>query len=174
MKPINLNRREKYYVTAAAVVLAVFLFFQFIVFPIQNKRGRLERTLAQKTEALKEVLALQSEYVELEKNAQRAKSELTRRDKNFTLFSFLGNLSDKVGVKENVTSMKPSSSVVANVKIVTVELDIDAITMEQLAKYLYQIEYSGNNLFVKSMIISKASKPEGYIDVSLQVETVES
>lgn len=170
----RLNRREKYYVTAAALVIAVFLIFQLIIFPISNKRERLERALAQKTEAIQEMRTLQAEYLELEKTALQAKSELARRDKNFQLNSFLYSLAGQVGITDNVDSMKPSDSVVKGVKIATVRVEIDAITMEQFAKYLHQIEYSGNNLFVKRIIISKTTKPDGYVDVSLQVETVES
>lgn len=177
MKYINLNRlnrREKYYVTAAAGVIAVFLVFQLIIFPISNKRERLNRALTQKTEAIQAMRALETEYLELEKTALHAKSALSRRDKNFQLDSFLYGLARQIGINSNVTSVDPSSSVVEGVKIATVRLEIDTITMEQFAKYLHQIEYSGNNLFVKRMIISKTTKPEGYIDVSLQVETVES
>lgn len=166
----RLNRREKYYVLGGAAMVGVFLLFQLIIFPISDKRELLERKLSQKTDELKEMLELQSEYLALEKTAQRAKSELARRDKNFTLFSYLGNLADTIGIKDNVSSMKSSSS--DNMSMV--KLEIDNITMEQFAKYLHQIEYSGNNLFVNRMVISKKSKPAGYIDVSLQVETVES
>lgn len=176
MKFINLNRlnrREKYYVAAAAVIIAVFLVFQLIINPISNNRKRLNRELAQKTEALKEIQALQSEYLDLEKITERAKSELLQRDENFELFSFLDRLAGQEGIKW--TSMKPSSSgAVDGVKTSTVQVEFDAIPMEPFIKYLHQIEYSGNNLFVKRMIISKTNKPEGYIDVSLRVETVES
>ena len=79
-----------------------------------------------------------------------------------------------MGIKDNVTRMKPSTSAVGDVKMATVEVKIDTITMNQLSQYLYRVEYSGNNLFVKRMSISETSKPEGYIDVVLQVETVES
>jgi type II secretory pathway component PulM len=170
----RLNRREKYYVAAAAAMVGIFLVFQLIIFPISDKRELLERTLAQRTDELKEMRGLQSEYLALEETAQRAKSQLARRDKNFTLFSYLGNLADTVGIKANVSSMKSSSDVVADVNMATVKLEIDNITTEQFAKYLHQIEYSGYNLFVKRMVITKKTKPEGYIDVSLQVETVES
>jgi hypothetical protein len=166
----RLNRREKYYVVGGAVLVGIFILFKLIIFPISEKRDRLNRALSQKTVELKEILELQSEYLTLEKTAKRAKSELARRDKDFTLFSYLGTLADTVGIKDNVTSMKPSSSD----NMATVKLEIDNITMEQFTKYLHQIEYSGNNLFVKRMVISKKTKPEGYIDVSLQVETVES
>jgi type II secretory pathway component PulM len=177
MKSINLNRlnhRERYYVLAGALMVAVFLVFQLIIFPISDKRDRLERALTEKTRELKEIIALQADYLSLKKTEQRAEATLARRDKNFSLSSYLSNLANTVGIKKNVSSMKPSSSVVANVNIATVELKIDTITMEQLAKYLHQVEYSGNNLFVKRMVITKKSKPEGFIDVQLKVETVES
>jgi len=174
MKPINLNRREKLYVAVAAGVIAVFLFLQLAIFPILNKRERLERTLLEKTETLLEMRSLQADYSALEKTADRAKSELARRDKNFSLSSFLNQLAGDVGIKNNVTRMDTSSSTVVDVKIAKVEVKIDTITMTQLSNYLYRVEYSGNNLFVKRIAISETSKPEGYIDVVLHVETVES
>ncbi len=174
MKPVNLNRREKNYVIGGVVFLVVLLFFQLIIFPLLHKRDRLIRSLADKTEELQQMQSLQSEYLVLEKNAQLVKSELTRRDKNFSLFSFLDQLAGEVGIKENVSSMKPSSSTVSDVKIAILKLKIEAITMEQLANYLYRVEYSGNNLYVRRMAISETSKPAGYIDVTLQVETIES
>lgn len=177
MKYINLNRlnrREKYYVTAAAAVIAVFLVFQLVIFPISDKRERLERALTQKTEALADMRALQSEYFELEETALQTKSELARRDKNFDLYAFLNTLAGQVGITDKVDSIKPDSSIVNGVEIATVRVEIDKITMEQFAKYLYQIEYSGNSLRIDSLKITKTTKPEGYIDVSLRVETVES
>jgi len=170
----RLNRREKYYVMGAAAIIAVFLIFQLIISPILNKRESLERAFTQKSEELREMRLLQGEYLAIEETALQAKSELARRDKNFELNTFLYSLAGQVGITKNVDSIKPSSSVVNDVKIATVRVEIDNITMEQFAKYLHQIEYSGNNLFVKRMIISKTNKPDGYIDVSLQVETVES
>jgi general secretion pathway protein M len=174
MKPINLNRREKLYVSVAAAVIGIFLFLQLVIFPIQNKRERLERTLLDKTETLQEMNSLHTEYAVLEKTAERAKSELARREKNFSLTSFLNQLAGSVGIEDNIKRMDDDSSTVGDVKMATVEVKIETITMDQLSNYLYRIEYSGNNLFVKEMSISETSKPEGYINVVLQVETVES
>jgi general secretion pathway protein M len=174
MKPINLSRREKLYVAAAAGVIAIFLFLQLVIFPIMNKRDRLERILSEKTETLQEMRSLQAEFLTLEETAERAKSQLASRDKNFSLFSFLDQLAGDVGIKDNVSRMKPSTSTEGEVKMATVEVKIDEITMNQLSQYLYRIEYSGNNLFINRISISETSKPEGFIDVRLQVETVES
>jgi type II secretory pathway component PulM len=177
MKQVNLsrlNRREKQYIAGGGAVIAVFLVFWLIIFPIADKRDLLERTLDQRTNELKEIRALQAEHLALEQTAKRAQSELARRDSNFTLYSYLGSLADSVGIKDNISSINSSSSVVGDVNMSTVEVKIDVVTMEQFAKYLHKIEYSGNNLFVKRMVITKKSKPDGYVDVSIQVETVDS
>lgn len=175
MKPLNLNRREKYYLTIAAGVIGIFLFLQLIVFPISDKRNLLGRMRSEKTEQLVEIRSLQSEYRALEKSAQRTKMELAHRETNFSPISYLDGLAEEVDIKNNVTRMETSAAkVVAGVKIVTVELKIETITTAQLANYLYRVEYSGNNLFVKRMSVSETSKPKGYINVVLQVETAES
>ena len=59
-------------------------------------------------------------------------------------------------------------------KITTVELKIQAITMEQLTRYLHGVEHTNNNLHIKRLSIAETGKPEGYIDVVMQVETFET
>jgi general secretion pathway protein M len=176
MKRINLNRREKYIVAGLACFILLLLLFKGVLSPILNKGDRLSRDLAQKTVDLKEIHALQTEYYSLQKKADLAKATLNKRSKDFSLFSFLDSLVGEIEIKGNVSYMKPSTTFQkdTNAKISTVELKLQAITMEQLSKYLYRVEYSGNNLYVKRMSISETSKQEGYIDVVLQVETIEA
>jgi general secretion pathway protein M len=72
--------------------------------------------------------------------------------------------------------MKPSKTVQknSNYKISRVEMKLDAITLEQLATYLYGVETSKNMVMVKKVSISKKEKQQGFINVVLQVETVET
>jgi type II secretory pathway component PulM len=173
MKPLNLSPREKNYIAIAAGVIGIFLFIQLIVAPVLKKSATLERIISTKSDDLAEMRVLQSEYLTIKKAAERAKTELVRREKGFSPISFLDRLAEKVNIK--VASVKTSSSKeVAGVKVVTLQLKIEAITTEQLVNYLYQVEYSGNNLTVNRMSISKTSKPDGYINVVLQIETIES
>ena len=173
MKSVNLNRREKYAVGGAAGCIIIFLILQLAVFPLLTKQDRLYRALAVKTRDFEEMQALQADYLLLHKKADLAKAQLAKRDRKFSLYRFLETLARNLDIK--VSSMKESSSSVQNddnVKISMVELKLQAITMEQLAQYLYKVEYSENNLFVKRMQISETGKLEGYIDVVLQVETI--
>lgn len=176
MKQLNLNRREKYVVAGAACFIVIFLIFRLAVYPLLNKRERLTRDLASKTVELKEMRLLQSDYFTLQNKANTARAALNKRSRDFSLFSYLDSLVGDIDIKGNVSYMKPNTSIQkdTNAKVSTVELKLQAITMEQLTKYLYQVEYSGNSLYVKRMSVSETSKPEGYIDVVLQVETIET
>lgn len=172
MKPINLNRREKYAVAGAGGCILIILILQLVVFPIKNKRERLSGQLSAKALELEEIRSLQTEYLSLQQQADRARKSLSNRENNFSLYRFLENLARVVDIR--VASMKESSSSLQNdegTKVFMVELKLQSVTMEQLTQYLHQVEYSGNNLNVKRMVISEK---DGYIDVSLQVETIEA
>lgn len=174
MKTINLNRREKYVVGGLVGFLLIFIVFRLVLYPLLDKQERLTRELTVKTSELVEMRRLQADYRILQEKAGSAEANLARRDRNFSLYSFLDSLARDIDIK--VSSIDESSSTSsqggANIKTATVKLKLQDITMEQLRKYLYRVEYSGNNLYIKRMAITETSKPEGYIDVQLQVETV--
>jgi len=129
-----------------------------------------------KSEALAQMHDLKAEYVAIRGQANAAKRSLARRPKNFSLFSFLDRLVGEIGIKKNISYMKPSTSMQkdTNFKITTVELKIKAITMEQLTRYLHRVENSNNSLHIRRISISETGKPEGFIDVVMKVETVET
>jgi general secretion pathway protein M len=72
--------------------------------------------------------------------------------------------------------MKPTKTIQknSNYKISRVEMKLDNITLEQLAKYLYSVETSKNMVMVKKVSISKKEKKQGLVNVILQVETMEA
>ncbi len=56
----------------------------------------------------------------------------------------------------------------------TADLAASTVTLEQLTQYLFQVETAGKSAKVKRISITKTSKQEGYVDVVLQVETLEA
>lgn len=173
---LKLNSREKYAVIGAMLCIFFFLVMQILIFPLLDKRERLTRVIQENTNALKEMQAMKADFDEFQKQAHAAKAMFAKRDKAFSLFSFLDRLIGDVGIKENVKYMKPSTSVQkeTKLKITTVELKIQAITMEQLTRYLHGVEHTKNNLHIKRLSIAETGKPEGYVDVVMQVETFET
>jgi len=171
----KLTKREKYAIYALSGAILLFILIQFIVFPSIDKRKRLKRTLQVKEDALLEMIALKSDYDAIEKRTNLAKVRFENREKGFTLFSFLDSLTGKARIKEYVTYMKPSTTVQKDnlYKISQVEMKLQGLTLQQLTTYLHMIETSKNMVYIKRLSISKTGEQESFIDVVLQVETVE-
>ncbi len=171
----KLTRREKYSIYAVSGIVFLFVIIQFIVFPSFDKKERLKRSIQVKTKILEEMMALKSEYDGIKRNNDLSKVRFKKRDRNFTLFSFLDKLTGKAGIKEHVTYMKPSTSVQKDspYKISQVEMKLKDLTLEQLTSYLHMVETSRNMVIIKKLSISKTGKQEGFIDAVLQVETTE-
>ncbi len=171
----NLNKREKYAVYAVSGLIAFFILIQVIISPIINKKERLTRTLQAKTKTLEEMRILQSEYGIIGEKAELSKKRFETRKKDFTLFSFLDRLADKSGIKNHITYMKPSTSAreKSGYKVSKVEMKLQSITLKQLMSYLHGVETSKNVVSIKRISIVKTGIKEGYVNVVLQIETVE-
>lgn len=171
----KLTKREKYAIYALSGAILLFILIQFIVFPSIDKRKRLKRTLQVEEDALLEMIALKSDYNAIEQRTNLAKVRFENRQKGFTLFSFLDTLTGKARIKEYVTYMKPSTTVTKDnsYKISQVEMKLKGLTLEQLTTYLHMIETSKNMVYIKRLSISKTGEQESFVDVVLQVETVE-
>ncbi|MGD2186070.1 MAG: type II secretion system protein GspM [Desulfobacterales bacterium] len=172
----KLNRREKYIIYGAGCLLGLLIIVQFVVTPFFENRKQTQRSLKTKKVELEEMRRMQAEYAALKEKLQESKVRFSKREKGFTLFSFLDRLAGQAGIKDRISYMKPSKTVQknSNYKISRVEMKLDAITLEQLATYLYGVETSKNMVMVKKVSISKKEKQQGFINVVLQVETVET
>jgi len=171
--PVNLQPREKMIVAIAAVVLAIFIIVHLIIYPIFDRRTRLERQIVSRKSALQEIQKLQGEYETLTRQSKSSEAQLKLRPKNFTLFSFLDTLAGKSGIKQNIIYMKPSTT---NLKdspysLSLVEVKINALTMEQLLGFLHGVETSPNMIWIKRASLSKGDKDSDLINAILQVET---
>jgi general secretion pathway protein M len=171
----NMTKRERYSVFLAGGALVLFIIVQGIVFPYLDGKQTLERQVDRKTKDLSEMLALKSQYEARMGTMDVSRARFATRGKGFTLFTFLDALAGETGVKDHITYMKPSSSESKDgaYKISEVELKLKAVTLKQLTDYLYGVETNPNALFVKRLTVDKSAKPEGYIDVVMQVETYE-
>ena len=171
----NLNKRERYGILLAAGVIGIFILAVFIVEPFLSRSANMKNSRQTKADMLVEMQKLQSEYTALTQQAKVSKSRFQRRQKGFTLFSFLDRLAGESGIKDRISYMKPTKKVQKNspYKISRVEMKLEAITLEQLTNYLYGVETSKNMVAIKKISISKKDKNQGLLTAVLQVETVE-
>lgn len=171
----KLSKREKFSLVAACAALGIFIVWQLMVSPLLHSKKRLERNLEAKTGILTEMRLLKAEHDAAGSQADISKINFGNREKGFTLFSFLDKLSGEAGIKDHIAYMKPSTTNPKDqsYKLSQVEIKLSAINLKQLTSYLYMIETSKNMVFVKRISVDQSSKPEGFIDVVMQVETYE-
>ena len=171
----KLNRREKYIIYGAGGLLGLLIIVQFVITPFVENKNQMQRSLLTKKTELAEMRRLQAEHQILKAKLQLSQTSIGKREKGFTLFSFMDQLAGQAGIKERISYMKPSNTAQknSNYRLSRVEMKIDGVTLEQLTNYLYGIETSKNMVIVKKLSISKKEKNEGLINVILQVETVE-
>jgi general secretion pathway protein M len=169
---MKLAKREKYLVSFAASAIALFLIFQFLIFPFFEERKRIQRGIRAREDGLKEMVKLGAEYQIHKKGFQGIKQILARREKGFTLFSFLEKAAGESELKGHIKYMKPSDSKgTGPYKESMVEMKLEGITLNQLVGYLYRIESPENIVSIKRISIQENKKESGYLDTILQVLT---
>ena len=170
---IRFSKREKSMVVAAAGFIVIFLVCQLMVFPVIDKKERLQRSLAASSRDLAKIQAVADEYNRLQQQSSFARKQLTARETGFTLFSFLEKMAGATRLKDRIAYMKPSDSAPKNspFKISTVEMKLEAITLEQLVDYLYKLETSEHALQVKRISIVKAERAKGLLSATMEIES---
>ena len=171
----KLSNREKLAIGIGIGFIGIFILVNVAIFPFVDSRERLQRSLASHTKSYNEIKQLRLEYLAMQNRADNSKTRFNRRQRGFTLFSFLDKLAGQVGIKERITYMKPSSTKQkdAPYSLSLVEMKLNGITMEQITRFLYRIETSQNMIHVRRLSLNKKEEKEGLLNVILQVETFE-
>ena len=171
----KLSRREKIIVAGGGGLLILFMVIQLVIVPVFERNTRLRGAVQSKTQILDEMQRLKSEYDNLSSRSKQSEARFTRRDKGFTLFSFLDQLAGQARVKERVSYMRPTKTEQKNspLKLSRVEMKLEAVTLEQLTAFLHGVETSKNMVSVSKLSITRRDQKEGLLDAILQVDTLE-
>jgi general secretion pathway protein M len=169
---MKLARREKYLISVAAFCIAIFFFLQFLIFPFFESKRRKATGLTSKEKAIQEMMRLKAEYQTYERGSDEIQQALVKRDKGFTLFSFLEEAAGKAEVKGNIKYMKPSATSESGpYKESMVEMKLEGVTLEQLMRYLYRVESPEDLVSIRRISINEDQKEQGYLDAIVQVLT---
>ena len=171
---MKLARREKYLVSLAGCVIFLIVIHNLLIGPFFDEKKRLETGVKTKEAALDEIVMLSAEYQTLKKGDRGFHELLTKREKGFTLFSFLEKEAAESDVKGHIKHMKPSvSETTGPYKESMVEMKLEGITLKQLVKYLHRIESPEEVIFIKRISIKENRKESGYLNVVLNVLTLQ-
>lgn len=172
----KLNKREKYIVLGIGTLLVLFIVVQVIVRPLFTRNHRLQNQLKIQTAELTAMQKQRAEYEGLQATSRSSIARFNQRGEGFTLYKFMNRLAGEAGIKENIKSMKPTTTEQkgSRYKISRVDMRIESITLAQLTDYLHRVETSANMVNIKKMSVTKKEDKEGLLTAVLQVETLET
>lgn len=172
----QLHPREKLVIGLGLAALAVMLFIYWCIFPLLDRRARSELQALTREKELREMIAYQIEYDQLQEENRRTAATLQKRPAGFSLFSFLDQLAGNTGIKSKIAYMKPSSVKDPDKKfsLSRVEIKLEEVTLDQVSRFLYRIETSPHLITVPRLSIMQKNQESGFLEAVLQVETLET
>jgi general secretion pathway protein M len=169
----KINQRERLILSSAGILLVLFMIVQWMIFPILDRHTQLQQKLIEAKQDLNEIALLKADYKRFTIQADLAKAQIQRRNKDFSLLSFLNDIAARTGLKNNIVNMKPSTSnrKSSSLQVESVEMKFDDVNIEQLLAFLYRVETSPNLINIRQISITKQDRKEGVVESILEVET---
>ena len=149
----NVQPRERLFLGGAGAMLVLFLIFQSAINPLFKHSADLDRQIVTARRQLAELRTMQQEYQRQKTVVDNINSQL-KRQKNFAIFSRLEEFAGQTGIRNKILYMKPTVSTPSEVyNEESVEIKMEGVTLEQLVRYLHQIENSPQLLKIKRLEI---------------------
>ncbi len=149
----NMQSRERLFLGGAGAMLVLFLIFKFTIDPLFKHSADLDRQIVTARRQLAELRTMQQEYQRQKTVVDSINSQL-KRQQNFAIFSRLEEFAGQTGIRNKILYMKPTVSTPSEVyNEESVEIKMEGVTLEQLVRYLHQIENSPQLLKIKRLEI---------------------
>jgi len=169
---MKLGGREKLMIIVGGVAVALLLFYRFGLSPTLERLRTLDRLVAIKERDLHQMKTLRETYLAQKRLMEEVNRSLAQRGQDFAIFSFLEELANKTGIKNNIKSMNPALSTPGELfRESSVEMRLEGIALQQLTRYLFDIERAPQLLRVRRMHIKPRPADPDMLDVTFQVST---
>jgi general secretion pathway protein M len=169
---MKLGRREKLAIIAGGVAVVLLLFYRFGLSPALERLRTLDRLVAIKERELHQMKTLRETYLAQKRLMEEVNRNLAQRGQDFAIFSLLEDLANQTGIKNNIKSMNPAVTMPGEVfRESSVEMRLEGITLQQLTRYIYDIEQAPQLLRVRRMHVKPRPANPDLLDVTFQVST---
>jgi hypothetical protein len=168
----KLSQKQKYYLAGGAIFVAFLLILQSLFIPVWEERQKIRSALDVNENRLKEMKILGLEYQGLKQGEKIIQTAMSRKPRDFTLFSYVEKKAGEVGISSNIRSIIPSKTVTSDsYEGTAIDIRLEKITLKQLINFLYLVESQQDLIKVKKISLSKNKEKAEYLNVSMQVVT---
>lgn len=172
MDRLNLNKREKIFVGAGAVIVFVTLLYVAVVAPYRNQMSGLDKKISLRQKQAVEMVALKEEILELQERLREAETKVSRTV-NFSLFSFVEQKVQEAAGKENLVFMRPKPAAQqGDFEETSLEVKLEKISLEQVTRLIYAIEAADVSINIKSLQLRNRMPNAALLDVTMDISTL--
>lgn len=165
--------RERDLLLVVSVVVLLSLIVRLIFFPALDRRHALTSQLHANRATLQQMAELEKRYAEIQRSVTAERSMVMRRDRSFTLFSFLDRLAQESNLKKSVAYMKPSTRKVegSDLMLSNVKVKLDGIVIREVEEFIYKVESSDQMVHIRSMSLSRSGEQQKLTAI-IETETI--
>ena len=168
----TVSNREKILIYAACMLLLAFVVYQFVFLPLLHARREYELQWIELENRVGDIEVIARRYASEKSYLDRLVKTLERK-KSISVLTFLENVAEDVGIKDNIEYIKPKGNETGDgISKTVVELKIDAISIVDLMRFLYRIEEERNGLIVSYLRVKPYFKDKSKSDVIFRIEDV--
>lgn len=170
----RMRRREKNALSVLAALLVAILLYEGLCAPLSRWRQRQRTIIAVKTAQLYQLNNSLDEYRRIEKRLLHLQNMIDTRRRDFTLFSFLNQISEVLDLGKHIVLMKPTHpEVIGPYRLSRIEMKWKDVRLESLVQWLGRVEESGNLVHVQKLTLQPSTENPEMLDVGIQVQTLE-
>ena len=163
----SLSDREQWVLKIGTLALLIFLVLEFLLFPLDSRVKRLERSVRTKERDFTELRTIADKYKRLPQPSRAGRSGET-----FNLFSMLESQVAKSGLMDKVEYMRPGAIQLDTAREERwVEVKANRVTLKEMTALLYNLESSARGVYIKRL---SARKDGDYLTLILQPAVVET
>lgn len=147
----QLSQRDRLALIVMTVVIALSLGYVAIIEPYHAATVALDGKIAARGRQALRVQELTDQYTNLHQRLDRVEQTLGEK-RNFSLFSFVEKLVDRVAGRENLVYMRPQPAVDLNgIREETVAIKLEKLRLDQFTTLLHRLETAAAALQVKNL-----------------------
>jgi len=171
----RLTARERMTVLLGGTFVLSLLLYGLVLAPALEKRDRWISMAERKKQELSRFVDLSARYQNLEGIIAAMERELGSRKRGFSLLAQLEAGARRLGLQDNITSMKPfKNQMDSGIEESSVEIRLEKLDLGGLVKFLQEVEGEESLVRTRRLRIKSRFDDPQLLDVTLLVSTLEA
>jgi len=170
---MRLSGREKWMLGGGGLVAILLISYFMWIDPMLLRMDKLEKLIPRKQQALRELLILKEEYLEISQRIEGLEKGLPAESK-FSSLSFLEENAAKNHIRDKIAFIRPlGPQVKKNYREIPVEIKIENVKLQQIIPFLTAIERAPQGLRIKRLAMKTRFSDPDKMDVTFLVLSYE-